>query len=115
MPPSSQLPDPALSTAGPYLGSAELQILRLYVNKNALVPLACVHITFLLLILYYALVQVSGKASSTNLGLSTQRKIHCVHWILFLSKCTLHHGPSLLLKARQLLPPIWGGCANRYT
>ncbi|XP_066494036.1 polycystin-1-like protein 3 [Tiliqua scincoides] len=42
---------------GPFLGSAELQTVCLYLSRHTLVPLAFAQVAFLLLILYYALVQ----------------------------------------------------------
>lgn len=52
--------------AGPFLGSAELQILRLYLSRQVLVPLACAHVSFLLLILYCTWVQVSARPGATG-------------------------------------------------
>nr|XP_056718403.1 polycystic kidney disease protein 1-like 3 [Euleptes europaea] len=42
---------------GVFAGSTALQILRLYPNSQMLVPLVCAQLTFLLLLLYYVVVQ----------------------------------------------------------
>ncbi|XP_048371286.1 polycystic kidney disease protein 1-like 3 [Sphaerodactylus townsendi] len=68
---------------GAFASSTALQILRLYPNSQMFVPLACAQLTFLLLLLYYVVVQ----------GLSLKQK----RWNYWRTKGTLLDAFSVLI------------------
>ncbi|XP_053126330.1 polycystic kidney disease protein 1-like 3 isoform X3 [Hemicordylus capensis] len=85
---------------GAFLGSAELQILRLYPNTQSLVQLACAHVTFLLLLLYYVLVQGQRLKQQKGRYLGQKENLLDASTLLFsVAAVSLHVKRGLLAKS----------------